>query len=324
MIRLGIVLLLLALFSCNNKKESTTEEEETGFDYASFAKRFKEVSLPYSLSDSALVNNNDTSAIRNPIFNQFIPDSIKTKLFGTKNRIRLIPMVRLSVPKGESYFIVKATGAKRKAALLVTFDKQQQYVATLPFLVPDTDPTTTQVSSIDKAYSISRAITRKSKDDVITEGKEVYAFNAAAKQFTLIMTDVLDEQARELINPIDTFSRKHKWAGDYMRNKKNIVSIRDGRSEHEFLFFIHFEKEEGDCTGELRGSALMTSTTTAVYRLGGDPCVLEFTFRPSSVTLREVEGCGSHRGVRCLFEGTYPKKREAKPKTNASSDKRTK
>jgi hypothetical protein len=31
--------------------------------------------------------------------------------------------------------------------------------------------------------------------------------------------------------------------------------------------------------------------------------------------MKEVEGCGNHRDIKCFFEGTYPRKKE-KPKTS--------
>jgi hypothetical protein len=149
----------------------------------------------------------------------------------------------------------------------------------------------------------------------VTEGKDVYAYNADSKAFTLVMTDLLNESDLELINPIDTFPKQHKWAGDYVKNKKNMVSIRSTKNAAEFLFFIHFEKEEEECKGELKGTALMTSGTTAVYRQGGTPCVLEFTFKGNTVSLKEIEGCGSFRDVACFFDGSFTKKKEPKPKT---------
>ena len=47
----------------------------------------------------------------------------------------------------------------------------------------------------------------------------------------------------------------------------------------------------------------------------GDPCSLQFNFSSSSVSLKEVEACGAHRGVKCSFDGNYPRKKEAKQKT---------
>ena len=85
-------------------------------------------------------------------------------------------------------------------------------------------------------------------------------------------------------------------------------------------FFVHFEKKN-NCTGELRGEAAFTSANTAVYRGGGDFCVLQFGFTSSSVTITEMEGCGSHRGVDCVFEGTFPKRKEIKAKKSGTSKK---
>jgi hypothetical protein len=246
-----------------------------------------------------------------------IPDSIKKKLVGATKNIKYIPLAKIEAPNAESYYILKAASGSRKAALMTVFDKENNYSGAFPLLVPDGNAATSQVSTIDKAYSISRNVARRTKDDVTVEGKDVYVYNAAVKGFTLIMTDALEDGSQELINPIDTFSRKQKFTGDYIRDKKNMVSVRDGRNPNELIVFIHFEKDKGTCVGELKGSTLMTSSTTAVYRQGGDPCVLELRFSGSSVTLKEVEGCGSHRDVKCSFDGSFPKKKEPKAKTSS-------
>jgi hypothetical protein len=130
------------------------------------------------------------------------------------------------------------------------------------------------------------------------------------------MIDQMGDRPSEMINPIDTLPRIHKWAGDYVKNKNNIVSIRDGRYENEIRFFIHINKNDGDCIGEVKGTALISSSVTAVYREGGDPCVLELRFTGSSVSLKELEGCGNHRGLNCPFEGTFPKKKQEKTSTS--------
>lgn len=310
--RVGRILqwvLIVTVMACNNEKKEEPEDE-TVFRYETFSGRFKEAKLPYSLADTGLLKNEDTAAIRNQQFISFIPDSIKKKLFPNTSKVRYIPLARVSAANGEQYFILKAEGGSRKAALLVAFDQTQNYGATLPFLVPDNDAKSSQVSSLDKAFSITRSVSRRDKEDVLMEGKDVYVYNKDARQFTLIMTDLLDEGELEVINPIDTFARTHRFAGDYTQGKRSILSIRDGRSDKEVQFFVHFEKNDGECTGELKGKLFFTTTTTAVYRQGGDPCVLEFDFKKSSVSMREVEGCGLHRGLQCLFEGTFTKKKE--------------
>jgi hypothetical protein len=95
----------------------------------------------------------------------------------------------------------------------------------------------------------------------------------------------------------------------------NIVSIRDDSKAGRLNFFIHFEKNNGECIGELKGVANFTSANTAIYKQQGDGCSLQFNFSPSSISLKELEPCGAHRGVKCSFEGSYPRKKEVKPKT---------
>ena len=53
----------------------------------------------------------------------------------------------------------------------------------------------------------------------------------------LIVTDALDDKVTELTNPIDTFSRKQKFTGDYGSGKLNLVSIRDGRKNDRLSFY---------------------------------------------------------------------------------------
>lgn len=311
--------MALAL-GCTNSKTSEPEDEGV-FNYESFSGRFKEATLPYHLSDSDLVKIKDTATIRNQVFLSYIPDSISTRLFGKGAKVKYVPLARINASKTEDYFIVKGTSGKRQAAVLVAIKKQQETGTAFPLLAPDNDSKTSQASSIDKALSITRSIITRGGDEGTKEGKDVYVYNSGAGQFTLIMTDVFDEGALELINPIDTFARTHKFAGDYTKGKRNIVSIRDGRNEHELNVFIHFEEDDGACTGEVKGTAFFTSSKTAVYRQGGDPCVLEIEFGTSSVRLREVEGCGARRGLECSFDGSYTKKKESKAKTSVKKGK---
>ena len=318
----GFALLALIIFSCgNNKGVQPTEEEETSFNYERFSARFKEATLPYQLSDTGLLNNKDTTRINNPVFASFITDSLKLKIFGKGAKPKYIPMAKMGSDGKEHYYIVKAVNGTKKAALLIAFDKNNAFGAAFPFLIPDSDTKTSQISTIDKAYSISRIVSSRGSNERITEGKNVYAYNNDAKDFTLIMTDLLDDSKIELINPIDTFAKTHKFAGDYINDKKNMVSVRDGRNEKEINFFIHFEKNEGDCSGELKGTAFFRAAKTAVYRQGGDACVLELNFGASSVTLKEMEGCGVHRDVRCVFDGTFTKKKPVKSKSTKAKKK---
>jgi hypothetical protein len=256
------------------------------------------------------MQNRDTSAIRLPGF-AVLTDSLKQAVIGG-GKVKYTPLVRVKGTTGETYLVVKAAGSGKTAAFLMAYDKNGEFGSAMPFLVPDKDPGSGQTSSIDRNGAIIRSMTRKI-DGQVAEGRDVFQYDAKAGRFDLVMTDMLDDRNMEVINPIDTLPRKHKFAGDYVKDKNNFVSVRDSRYPNQLTVFIHTSKNNGACKGEIKADMLLTSTTTAVYRQGGDPCVLEMRFSGNSVILTEQEGCGSRRGMDCVFDGTYSKKKEPRP-----------
>jgi hypothetical protein len=308
--RSGFVFLFCLMMSCSNNKPA--EKVENNFSYEELAKSFKQVSVPYQLSDSFLVSSKDTNSIRFAEFETMI-DSLKTSTLG-KAKAKYIPLALLKVPKAESYMIVRANAGNKKAAYLLAFDNKQKFSAAMPFLLPDNDRTTFQSSSIDRSYSIIKSISKKGANDVMVDGKEVYGFDASSGRFNLILTDKLENEAREMINPIDTLGQMHKFSGDYYLDKHSLVSVRDGRNANQLNIFIYLDRNKGKCIGELKGEILVKDKA-AVFRQSGNPCALELVFGNNTVTLKEKEGCGSSRGVDCVFDGTYAKKKKPKSKT---------
>ncbi len=314
-----LVLSIALLAGCKSKKKVSLSGDEpiTISDFIDF---FPEKQVPYQFGDTTLLKKDkDSLLISYKVFTQFVPDSILSKSFGKTVKPKIYPMGK--VANKETYLFAKAIAGDKRIAFVLGFDKKGQFVAAMPFLVLDQSQSTQQLANIDTRYTLDRTTLRKNADGSISEGKDVYGLNTDGKNFVLLMTDALDDKASELINPIDTVSRKHKYTADYGTNKMNLVSIRDGRRSDRISFFIHFEKNNGECTGELKGEAIMKTATMAEYREGGDPCVLQFNFTNSSVSLKEIEGCGARRGLRCSFEGSYPRKKEAKPKPKTAARK---
>lgn len=304
---------MLTSVGCNDKKKPSGEDEEnSSYGLESLSKRFREASVPYMLSDTLLVQNKDTSSINFPEFTA-LTDSLKQAVIGG-GKVKYTPLARVEGKGGETYLVVKAAGSGKTAAFLVAYNKNGEFGSAMPFLVPDKDPGSGQTSSIDRNGSITRTMTRKI-DGQAAEGRDVFQYDAKAGRFDLVMTDMLDDRNMEVINPIDTLPRKHKFAGDYVKDKNNFVSVRDSRYPNQLTVFIHTSKNDGACKGEIKADVLLTNTTTAVYRQGGDPCILELRFSANSVVLREQEGCGSRRGMDCVFDGTYSRKKEPKPAT---------
>jgi hypothetical protein len=104
--------------------------------------------------------------------------------------------------------------------------------------------------------------------------------------------------------------RKFKYSGEYVQDKKNFISLRDGKKPDTYFFFVHFEKNEGGCTGELKGELKMKTPASAEFTENGDPCVIDFRFEGNQIILKERGSCGNHRGIRCYFDDTFTRKKE--------------
>ena len=308
------------LFSgCGNKKKpslSGTDEVVV----SDFIESFELIKPPFEVTDTSLNRKEkDSLLIGNKIFAQFVPDSVLVKFFGKNAKLKIYRGKRIK-EKDENYLFTKIIAADKKAMLVLCFDKKDSFKGVLPLLTQDGNPATVQISGINRKFEFYKSVSMKKPDGSTAEGKDVYSYNEDAEQFLLIMTDPLDDRVQEVINPIDTLSKKNKFSGDYVKDKMNIVSIRDDSKSGKVNFFIHVDRNNGECTGELKGVANFRSPNTAVYSQPGDVCSLQFNFSSSSVTVKELDACGAHRAVKCSFDGNFPRKKEAKTKT---STKRT-
>jgi hypothetical protein len=312
-----LVLLLPALLGAckGTKKQLTDEEVVTAGDFVSL---FSDRQLPVQIADSSFHKKGKDSTIAYTVFKRFVPDSVLGNVFGKNAKPIIYVGGKVAIRKQETYLFVKAVTASKKAAFIVVFDKELKFSAAMPLIILDKESAGVQTAVIDNKYTI--AINRQKRDagGSVVYRKTAWVYNSAGV-FTLILTESNDMTAVRsvLINPIDTLARSNKLSGDYVRDKMNLVSIRDGKTASEFLFFIHFEKDGGACKGELKGKARILSPTKAIYHQIGDQCELEFNFSGKSVSIREETGCGSHRDIKCFFEGSFIKK--AEPKKKASS-----
>ncbi len=305
--------MLLAgfLVACKHKKKASLSGDEL-VELSDFIEYFRPLKVPFTYSDTLLLKKEgDSSLISRSNFGLFIPDSLITNAYGKVNP-KIYAIGKASETKKESYFLIKTIAPNKNVLFLAAFDKNQNFIKAIPVLINDNNAATSQSVTIDRRYTITKNMQLKNKDGSFSEGKDVYALNVDAKDFTLIMTDALTDKT-ELINPIDTLPKKNKWSADYTSGATNLVSVRDGRRVNEISFFIHFDKNNGHCTGEIKGEAKIKNATTAEYHVEGDPCILKFIFSNSSVTLQEVEGCGSKRPLECSLNGSFAKKKVVRP-----------
>ena len=315
----GTFLVVMVFAACSSKKKPSLSGEDV-VDAKDFIEFFPVINPSFRAEDTFLLRkDNDSLRISRKVLTQFVPDSVLQELTGKKTTPKFYPIGK--IVSDETYLLVKSVNGSRRAALLLALDKKDKFVAAMNFLSPDQAANTREYSIFGKKEEIFQHTSRRNSNGTVDEGRKVFVLNTAAQEFTLIQTDALDKKLTELINPIDTFPRKMKYTADYGSGKLNLFSFRDGRKADRLNFFIHFEKNNGDCTGELKGEAILKGNNKAEYREPGESCVLQFTFSSSSVTVKELEPCGSKRGLRCSFDGVYPRKKETKPRSAAKKSK---
>jgi hypothetical protein len=323
-----LIALPVLLFSCKGKKLSLAVNDEK-VDIRDFLELVQPLKLPYEVTDTILRRKDpDASLINYKLFTRLVPDSILTRLFGKEQHPRLYAIGSVRVPDAESYLFVKGVAKDRRALYILCFDKKNHFAAARPILYADNETGVSGQADMDNKYTLTLLHQRKGAGGEIVYHKDAYVF-AEGSGFQLILTESNETKAKPVAvyDPIDTLARKHKYSGDYAQDKRNIVSVRDGRDATRFLFFIHFEKDDATCQGELKGEAKFVSPGLARYKSYSDPCELEFSFDVEGVSVKETGGCGVHRDIKCFFEGYYNRKAtkatKAKPDAREHSKVRT-
>ena len=304
---------LLVLFSCRNEKKVKTQADDdiTIKEFVSF---FPDARFPYTISDSVLNRKEkDSLKISLVAFKNFIPDSVFKKYFGAKGKPRLFPLVK-GKDSDENIFLFIKSVATGKKAFVFCFTPKLEYINSKEIAETDKDPNFRQYCEVNRNMNFKIVEERKRGDQYDIKENNFFLDNSGQFRTAVIISnkDLSDEVP---VNPIDTLPKKNKYSADYAQDKKNIVSIRDGMNSKEFVFFIHFSKQNGDCMGELKGKAEFIATNKARFTDKTGPCAIDFIFTNTSVSIKESGGCGSYRGITCFFEGSYAKKKEpVKPK----------
>jgi hypothetical protein len=331
-----LVALTLGLFACKSKRVSLAINDEK-VNISDFLEFFQPLKLPYGVTDTILRRKEPDAAVINySLFTRLIPDTILLHLFGKTAPLHLYAIGKIRVPDAESYLFVKAVARDRKALYILCFDKKNRFAAARPVLYSDESNVrgsdgrggvrggVSARADMDNKYTLTLLHQRKMADGTVVYHKDAYVFNEDTG-LLLILTESneMKNKIPPVYDPIDTLARKHKFSGDYYQSsgniaqdKRNLVAIRDGKDPSRFLFFIHFEKEEGTCNGELKGEAKFVAAGIARYRSYSDPCALEFSFGSEGVSIKETGGCGVHRDIKCFFEGYYERRKTTKARSD--------
>src|SRR5687767_12892652 len=127
-----LLLLLMVCFivSCKSKKIKLADEDEVEIE--GFIEFFPDVALPFQMTDSLITARpTDSATIGYKIFTQFIPDSIIRNQFGEKAKPMIYPVGKTVVDDYETYLFIKAVTMAKKVGYVVTFDKDNKFVASM-------------------------------------------------------------------------------------------------------------------------------------------------------------------------------------------------
>lgn len=314
-----LAVLSVLVVSCKSKKVSLAGNDDGALSVTGFIDYFQPLPLPYAVTDTILRRKEpEAASINYKLFTRLLPDSLLTRYFGSGVRPRLYAIGKIKVPKAETYVFIKCVSSGRRMLYLLCFDPKDHYSAARAVLYSDNSSGVWGSAAMDARYTLSLTRYRKGSDGQVYHTTDDYVYNNAGG-FSLILTESDENRNRVLpvYDPIDTLPHKHKFSGDYAQDKRNIIAIRDSKETGRFYFFVHFEKDNGECKGELKGEAKFVAPGVARYRAYSDPCAVEFAFDGGGVSMKELGGCGVHRDIKCYFEGYFQRRRTVHAKTAA-------
>jgi hypothetical protein len=306
-------LLLLTVFvllaGCKEKKADLSGNAPIKVN--DFIAAFPALTLPYAVADTNITKVADTLTIGTKAMAQFVPDSVLSGIIGKDKKTSINPIGRIEREK-EIYLLANFNLSKKTLMATFVLDKKYKFLAAKQLLDDDNDDGYLHTLSINRepTFTIGKEKMNTEKQQLLYT-KTGWAYSSGT-QFMQVVNETNEDTKKNntIINPIDTLPKKNKYSGNYVQDAKNFISIRDTKKPNTYLFFVHFEKDNGQCTGELKGEMVMKTATTAVYSDNGDPCVIDFSFVGNEIIVKEQGSCGNHRGIKCYFKDSYVKKKE--------------
>ena len=307
--------VLCCVMACSEKK--TDLSGNTPLKINDFNKVFKTVELPISLSDTNLTTTRDTLEIGAKALAQFVPDSVVEKIISSKDKKAILyPLLKIE-KETEYYLLLNVHHPNNDEIAVVVFSKKNAYLdykIITNFLKEHKGSRHYGKSvSINKEPTFLVEENKMDDENVLVYEKNGWAYTD--NHFRLIYFDSNKKpESKSIINPIDTLATNNMYSGDYARDNKNFISLRDFTGvANKYQFFMHFEKKEGTCIGELKG-LLNFNKNQATYTEKGDPCIIHFTITGQIIKIKEDGNCGNHRNMTCYFNDSYDKKRKPKKK----------
>ena len=311
---LSNLLILLALIGCAETK--TDLSGNTPLKINDFNAAFKNIDLPIRINDTNLVAFTDTIEIGRKALAQFLPDSVVDAIAPKLVKNSSIFTVGKIEKETEYYLLLNNKDAKKQTVSVIAFSKKNVFLGYQ--ILTQFDLTQKGSQFYGKTLLINKEPTflieenKLDPEQGLTHEKKGWAYTEQGFRLIYLDANIKPEQ-KAILNPIDTLPTVNTFSGDYARDKKNFISLRDFGNANKYQFFLHFEKKDGTCVGELKG-LLNFNKNQATYSEKGDPCTIQFTITGNVIKIKEDGNCGNHRNMTCYFNDSYDKKRKAKSK----------
>ncbi|MBY0480378.1 MAG: hypothetical protein K2Q21_03395 [Chitinophagaceae bacterium] len=305
-----LYIMLILLFACGQKKLDFSGA--TPLKAKDFLSVFPIINNTFFAADSNFLKLSDSTRIGLKAITQFIPDSVIANLVGKEKNPAFYPVGKI-VKEKETYLLLNIIEKHRKLMALIVVDtKSNKCLASKRLIEDDLQDEYVHTITVNKEPTFLLAQEKMGKDNIAQFTRIGWVYSSGIG-FMIVVNDSNESPSKSnIINPIDTLPRKNRYSGDYAEDKRNFISLRDGKNANSYAFFIHFEKNEGTCIGELKGELKMKDLTNGQYRFNTDPCVIDFKFEGNQISLKEQGTCGNHRGIKCFFDDQFTRKKESK------------
>jgi len=307
-----IFMFIVATISCKSKQADLSSD--TPIKPNQFVAAFEVLENNFSATDSNIVKLADTVDINKKLLARFIPDTLIKRWMKGDNEATFHPIGRMD-KSTETYLLLLCVKNKKPLTSVIVLDKKNVFLAS-----KDLFDANNNYDLYKYSFSLNREPTFFVSREKLVNDKEIkytkmgWAF--VGKTFIPVVKEGNErsDKLNPIINPIDTFAKENLYSGNYVEDDRNFISIRDGRTKDDYHFFLHIDKNDGNCIGELKGEMHLIDSIHATYTFSGDPCVINFTFDRNIITIKEKGSCGNRRGMDCFFDDAYTKKKEPKKK----------
>ena len=298
------------LFAC--KEQPTDLSGDAPIKINDLVKVFQPAKLPINISDTSFRQFKDSIIIGRKALSQLVSDKVLENIVSSKNKKATIhPLFKIE-KETEYYLLIKIKEQKKNNIGILVFNKENKFLDYKNIIEFTNGNNEGKSLYINNEPSFLLEEMKINKDNQAYKEKKAWAFSDSA--FQIIYFDNNSKFVnKSIINPIDTLPSQNLYSGNYETDAKNFITLRDNGAPNKYQFFMHTEKNEGTCNGELKG-ILNFKNNQATYSEKTDACHIQFTITGNHISIKEDGNCGNHRGIKCSFDEEFERKKRTKKK----------